>query len=199
MEYRITISPDPTRIVNKAQKRSYIACTSREQYCILVSRIKDAIEETIKEYHYDIEIQTKMYIEMNAMGCLHTHGTIMCTGRVDNNFKIMFQRMILRVLGREFLKGNPATYLNAVCDMVDVNIQWQKIEGSNYNSWYEYCLKDQTESHLKRFPPIELRSNSLEYLESLLTMELLGTKEGKAIEKRIENLKKTYRNVNFTV
>lgn len=166
MEYRITISPDPTRIVNKAQKRSYIACTSHEQYLIIKKGIREAISLTQQEYNITISIY--VYFEFNSNAMLHSHGVV-TFDTDDESVAPFFQRMIFRELGRIFIKGNPKTVIKACCDIT--NEEWKQewinsvthdVERSEYSSWLQYCLKDQTEKHLKRFPKYEISSEGLD-------------------------------------
>lgn len=193
MEFRITISPDPSRIVNKAQKRSYLACTSKEQYCILKHSINSAIELFQAEYQMEVDVKTKVYLELNSSGMMHAHGTIEFIGgeATDKEYKTFFQRMILRFLGREYIKGKVETYLQACCDMQNAPWQRMEINEKKYDSWLQYCLKDQSESWMKRFPPIEV--NSLvrqQYAENYLELAQTTQEQKKALEKISRILKK---------
>lgn len=163
MEYRITISPDPTRIVNQAQKRNFMACTDREQYCILRSNIKKAILET--QQGNNIKIDLWVYFEKNEAGNLHCHGIVKFYTD-DTEIWKYFQRMVYRNLGRIYVKGKIDTVLRACCDMVDHSQQWQILPnetGFYYKSWLEYCLKDQSEKHLKAFPKLEISSEKYDF------------------------------------
>lgn len=156
--YRLTISPDPTRIVNKAQKRSFYACTKQEQYNILKSSIRKAVFNTQQSYNYPIHVN--VYFEFNEMMMLHCHGTVtFYTGyySIQDEMSKYFQRMIFRELGRAFIKGNVNTLVNACCDITvkewsqDLIINGE-ITKSPYKSWLDYCLKDQSEQHVKYYP-----------------------------------------------
>ena len=71
MEFRISISPDPLRIINKAQKRNYSMCTIKEQY----NSIKKAILLTFE----NINIETKLYSELNNNALLHYYRILIIT------------------------------------------------------------------------------------------------------------------------
>lgn len=162
--WRITISPDPTRIVNKAQKRSYIACTTKEQYCIIKHGLKKATDCFLSEYQCAIDVHYEVYFELNKAGMLHCHGIIILLSdeeEISTEHIMFFQRMILRTLGREYIKGNPKTFLQAVMDYQDSEWEPLTTEEKNavggkttrtYETWEEYCLKEQSQSWIKRYP-----------------------------------------------
>lgn len=168
MEYRVTISPDPSRIVNVSQKRNFASCNAREQY----NRIKDAIKVAVIETQQfeNIKIHCWFYFEFNSSANLHCHGIVRLHTANKDLWKY-FQRMVFRNLGKVFVKGNINTVIKACCDMVDNSIDWKEMNTTvisefgnediilpKYRSWLEYCLKDQTEQQLKRFPKYELTS-----------------------------------------
>lgn len=160
--YRLTVSPDPTRIVNKAQKRSYYACTKQEQYNILKASLRKAVQLTQQCYNYNFPITVEVYFEFNEMYMMHCHGTIIFgieSHSLQDESSKYFQRMVFRELGRPFIKGKPDILVNACCDITCK--PWEKdkqynnsgdIVMSPYRTWLEYCLKDQVETHTKYFP-----------------------------------------------
>lgn len=164
-DWRLTISPDPTRIVNKAQKRSYYACTKQEQYNILKAAIRKAVQHTQLSYNYEMTVE--VYFEFNEMMMMHCHGTVKfyIDQQMEQEMANYFQRMIFRELGRPFIKGNIITLVNACCDITSK--VWTKelvkdgdIIISPYRTWLEYCLKDQVETHTKYFPYFKYHSYS---------------------------------------
>lgn len=157
MNYRITISPDPTRIINQTQKRNYMSCTTREQYNVIKHSIRHAVQETAGEYQFKYNLVVHVYFELNSSGMLHCHGTLI-TDKEDKSIGPFFQRMIFRTLGRTFVKGNPATLLKACCDVVDSNLKpWTYTNDPRdeqlYESWEEYCLKEQKEMTARNILP----------------------------------------------
>lgn len=169
MVYRITISPDPSRIVNEAHKRSYLSCTTREQYNIIKAGIRAAVDNTAAEYNFRLNIIVHVYFELNSSGLLHCHGTIKiradglcgnCTSitEIYREFPRYFQRMVFRSLGRTFIKGDHLTLLKACCDIVDEDIKpWTYTndprDEQRYRSWDEYCIKDQDEMTKRNLLP----------------------------------------------
>lgn len=187
--WRITISPDPTRIVNKAQKRAYIACTTKEQYCIIKHGLKLATECFLSEYLCEIDVKYTVYFELNKSGMLHCHGTLTFSSYDGPSIEhiMFFQRMILRTLGREYIKGNPKTFLQAVMDYQDSPWEPLTTEEKNsvggkttrtYETWQEYCLKEQGSSWIKRYPHLDEKyyvannsKQSMKYLDLDLSRE----------------------------
>lgn len=193
--YRITISPDPTRIVNKAQKRSYLACMPREQYNILRRGIIEAIEDVRTGFfENDIELEITLYFELNSSGNLHAHGDLSIkyfdnVPMIHSSFlKSSVQRMMMRTLGREFIKGNPKTLLDACCDIQSTPWVELTVGEIRYKSWLQYCLKDQSEEQMKRFPPLRYKTDTIEYLQTALSITEVNTPEYKNIERRINRL-----------
>lgn len=184
MEYRITISPDPTRIVNQAQRRNYMSCTSREQYNIIKHNIRAAMADTFLEYDLSISLKLYVYFEFNSSGLLHCHGTL--TTDTNKDISMFFQRMIFRNLGRVFINKNIKTYMDACCDIVDAKIKpWKEVnisDRSGYSTWLMYCLKDQDEGHKKKYPPFEYNLTTEE--------KLLQEERSKEIAKQLDAIKK---------
>lgn len=191
-EWRITISPDPTRIVNKTQKRSYLACTPQEQYRICKKGIMEAIYDMINTEHENVEwIEIELYSELNKQHCIHMHGNItfkLTAYAFDFDPRTYFRRLILRHLGREYIRGNPEMLLQACCDMQ--NTEWRQLQpdGFKYKTWWQYVLKDQTETHLKKYPCIKETVSSLDRLHRLLSIEDPTTQTYKEYKKKYENL-----------
>lgn len=167
--YRITISPDPSRIVNESHKRSYMSCTTREQYNILKSGIRSAVENTAIEYNSEIDIIIHVFFELNSSGLLHCHGELKIQKCKRENGKLKydvispevskyFQRMVFRSLGRTFIKGDPHILLKACCDLQDDSLKpWTYTndprDEQHYRSWMEYCKKDQDEMTKRKLLP----------------------------------------------
>lgn len=150
--YALTVSPDPERIVNKAQKRSYFVCTGKEQYNVIKSGLREAVHLTMQEFmgEGNRKIELKVWFELNESGMLHCHGNLECPVELVK----VFQRMVFRTLGRVYFKANMVSKLMEACvHIVDMDhvVNFRKNEGMV--SWDEYCLKDQTDSWSKRYPP----------------------------------------------
>lgn len=147
MEFAVTISPDPTRIVNQTQKRSYGMCTPMEQYRVIKNAIKFA--SNINEIHRS-GAMLEFYFEFNEGYMLHCHGILKVA---DVESKIMFQRMIYRNLGRLYSK-NYNRDMDICCTIKDLDHvnQYRHVNGDK--SWIEYCQKDQTEDHKNKYKPL---------------------------------------------
>lgn len=200
----ITVSPDPFRIVNQAQKRNYYSCTPEEQYRIINAKMRVAVNELLHEIDYDEIISYNYVFEFNQDMNLHIHGHLTIGRCTDDYTEEYVQKMILlfkKIVHRHLGRSDPpswkkmSTYVNACVD-VKLKNRWIEIpECSQYKSWEEYMEKDQTILHKKRFPPVEYSTNTLIYLESLLGLDdpkYRTEKEHGALIRKIDRLKKKY-------
>lgn len=159
--FAITVSPDPARIVNKTQRRSYEACTHKEQYVIIKAGIKKAIMNVLMECDDVVDIKVKVYFELNKSSMMHCHGVI----EIPEEYLVYFQRMVFRELGRTYIDGKkPDIYLKACCYIISVR-EYVDLEGK-YKSWEEYCNKDQTDRWKQRYPSVEFNYSNQDVLES---------------------------------
>lgn len=151
MKFAITVSPDPERIVNKAQKRSYFTCTTKEQYNVIKAGLRKACIETrlntLGEDEFMVDVS--VYFELNESGMLHCHGIVEC----DINNINYFKRMVFRELGRVFFKAsNIEKIMNACVHIQELDHVEAYRRGQDMVTWKEYCKKDQSEQWLKRYP-----------------------------------------------
>lgn len=194
--YRITISPDPCRLINKRQKRAYGVSTTREEYLYLRSGVKNAILETVKNYDYKIDISITLWFELNKAGILHAHGELILSmmdhvvGKdiIKENVMQYFQRMIMGHLGREYPRGNLEMLLRAVCYYEDSDAKaWSSEDEGLWKTWREYCTKDQTMDWMMKCPVLKYDTDSIEMLEMMLNITEEGTIEYKRIKQMIRS------------
>lgn len=124
--YFVTISPNPRATV---RSRSYAACEETEQMCA----IWDATNNALK--WCEAETFPILHFEFNKRLQIHCHATFKLS--VRNMAKV--QRKINARLGS--LKNNPDICCN-VCPEELWKPKINKITGEPFESWDEYCLKD---------------------------------------------------------
>jgi len=131
MEFKVTISPDPKK---RIQKKEYGAMAPRKQYQTLVHNISSLCAKIrlISKYYFIFEISNN--------GNIHTHGTIHVQDTSNNTHMLAiktFQQNITEILGRS---ANKQYYMDVCCK---IKPRDDTIVSDKYSSWEDYLAKEQ--------------------------------------------------------